>query len=240
MEEEEEKKFGETSVRSYTPEVAPVVEDRIGGSHQENVNFTGGEEAVLRNDNAVSQGVQSASLIGDEEQFEPLSLKNQNNSTMKSHVDQVDSNRSSNSDYERRSSGEFEEYSQHLTKTYGMEYDSSSMSEPRHDRSTSSPGPERQIDYTIKHSSSATCLDSVFYADSGYSPLGSPIKPKPKAAMPNVSPELLHLVDSAIMGKPESLDKLKNIVARAETFGSGEDTESIPFLVVDSLIATMG
>ncbi|KAE8660843.1 hypothetical protein F3Y22_tig00116951pilonHSYRG00951 [Hibiscus syriacus] len=58
--------------------------------------------------------------------------------------------------------------------------------------------------------------------------------------MPNVSPELLHLVDSAIMGKTESLNKLKNIVAGSDTFGSEEDMDSIPFLVVDSLIATMG
>ncbi|XVF22675.1 hypothetical protein REPUB_Repub12eG0191500 [Reevesia pubescens] len=240
MEEEEEKQFGETSVRgSDTPEVAPVVEYRIEGSHQENVNVTGGEEAVLRNDNSVSQEVQFTSLVVDEDQFEHVSLENQDK-TRESHGGQVDSNRSSNSDYERRSSGGFEEYSQHQTMAYRMEYDSSSMPEPRHDRSTSNPEPERQTDYTIRQSSSATCLDSVFYADSGYSPFGSPIKPKPKAAMPNVSPELLHLVDSAIMGKPESLNKLKNIVAGAETFGSGEDMESISFLVVDSLIATMG
>ncbi|KAK6285550.1 hypothetical protein POUND7_011729 [Theobroma cacao] len=241
MEEEEEKKFGETSVRgSDTPEVASVVEDRIGRSYQQNVNVTDGEEAIVRNDNAVPQGAHSASLIGDEDQFEPVSLENQDKAAGESHGGHVDSNRSSNSDYERGSSGGVEEYSEHLTRTYGKEYDSSSMPEPWHDRSTSSPGPERQTDYTIKQSSSATSLDSAFYADSVYSPLGSPIIPKAKAAMPNVSPELLHLVDSAIMGKPESLDKLKNIVSGAETFGSGEDMESIPFLVVDSLIATMG
>ncbi|XVE77007.1 hypothetical protein DITRI_Ditri13aG0027300 [Diplodiscus trichospermus] len=212
MEGEEEKKFGETSTGSGAPDVAPVVEDKIREFHQERVNFTGDEEAVLRNDKAAGE----------------------------SYGAQVDSHQSLNSDYDRDSFGEFEEYSQHVTRMYGMEYDSSSMPEPRHDRSTSSPGPERQTDYAIKHSRSANCLDSVFYADSVCSPLGSPIKLKPKAAMPNVSPELLHLVDSAIMGKPESLDKLKNIVAGTEIFGSGENMESIPFLVVDSLIATMG
>ncbi|GMI75865.1 Beach-Domain Homolog C2 [Hibiscus trionum] len=71
--------------------------------------------------------------------------------------------------------------------------------------------------------------------DSGYS-LGSPIKPKPNAD----SPELLHLVDSAIMGRPESLEKLKNFVSGVETFESREDVDCIPFLVVDSLIDTMG
>ncbi|KAB2070178.1 hypothetical protein ES319_A08G139300v1 [Gossypium barbadense] len=76
--------------------------------------------------------------------------------------------------------------------------------------------------------------------DSGYSSLGSPIKPKPKADMPTVSSELLHLVDSAIMGRPESLEKLKNIVSESESFGSKEDVDCSPFFVVDSLIATMG
>ena len=58
--------------------------------------------------------------------------------------------------------------------------------------------------------------------------------------MPNVSPELLHLVDSAIMEKLDSLDKLKNVISGVENFGDGEEAESIAFLVVDSLLATMG
>ncbi|TYG44392.1 hypothetical protein ES288_D11G094600v1 [Gossypium darwinii] len=224
MEEEEEKKFGETSVKSFDTHEIGAVEDRIGGSHQDNA--TGGEESILKNNNAVSQEVHSATPIGDEDQFEPVSLENQDKAAGEFQDDQVDSNRSSSSDYQRQFSV--------------MEYDSSSMSGPRHDSSASSPGPERQTDYQIKQSISETGLDSVFYADSRGSPLGSPTTSKPKAAMPNVSPELLHLVDSAIMGKSEGLDKLKNIVSGAETFESVEDMESIPFLVVDSLIATMG
>ncbi|KAG4119536.1 hypothetical protein ERO13_D11G087000v2 [Gossypium hirsutum] len=224
MEEEEEKKFGETSVKSFDTHEIGAVEDRIGGSHQDNA--TGGEESILKNNNAVSQEVHSATPIGDEDQFEPVSLENQDKAAGEFQDDQMDSNRSSSSDYQRQFSV--------------MEYDSSSMSGPRHDSSASSPGPERQTDYQIKQSISETGLDSVFYADSRGSPLGSPTTSKPKAAMPNVSPELLHLVDSAIMGKSEGLDKLKNIVSGAETFESVEDMESIPFLVVDSLIATMG
>ncbi|TYJ08697.1 hypothetical protein E1A91_A11G092100v1 [Gossypium mustelinum] len=225
MEEEEDKKFGETSVKSFdTHEIGSAVEDRIGGSHQDNA--TGGEESILKTNNAVSQEVHSATPIGDEDQFEPVSLENQDKAAGEFQDDQVDSNRSSTSDYQRQLSV--------------MEYDSSSMSGPRHDSSASNPGPERQTDYQIKQSISETGLDSVFYADSRGSPLGSPTTSKPKAAMPNVSPELLHLVDSAIMGKSEGLDKLKNIVSGAETFESVEDMESIPFLVVDSLIATMG
>ncbi|KAF8108563.1 hypothetical protein N665_0108s0096 [Sinapis alba] len=64
--------------------------------------------------------------------------------------------------------------------------------------------------------------------------------PKPKATMQNVSPELLHLVDSVIMGKPESLHKLKNLVNGVEKFEPEEDPETTAFLVIDSLLATMG
>ncbi|KAK4801536.1 hypothetical protein SAY86_022023 [Trapa natans] len=67
-----------------------------------------------------------------------------------------------------------------------------------------------------------------------------PQKVKPRATITNVSPELLHLVDSVIMGKPESLDKLKNIVSGYENFESGDEMDSIANLVVDSLLATMG
>ncbi|KAK9002309.1 hypothetical protein V6N11_024993 [Hibiscus sabdariffa] len=208
MEEEEEKKFGETSARS----------DRIGGSHQGNVNYTTGEEALLRNDNAVRRGLH--------DEPDPVSLKNQAIAAGESHGDHMDSSQSADLDSDRCSSEGFEEH------------DSSPI--PFHDRSNSSPGSARQTDFSIRQSSSATCLDHAFYADSGCSPHDSPRKPKPKVVMPNVAPELLHLVDSAIMGKPESLDKLKNIVAGVETFGSVEDMDSIPFLVVDSLIATMG
>ncbi|GMI74078.1 Beach-Domain Homolog C2 [Hibiscus trionum] len=228
MEEEEENKFGETSAWS----------DRIGVFHQDNVNYTTREESVLRNDDAVSQGFHSAPMIGDHDKSDPVSLENQAIAAGEYHDERADPNQSADLDYDRCSSDRFDEYSQNLTRMYCVGHDSLPI--PLHDRSNSSPGPARQTHFSIKQSSSATCLDYVFYADSGCSPNDSPRKPKPKAAMPNVSPELLHLVDSAIMGKPESLNKLKNIVAGAETFGSEEDMESIPFLVVDSLIATMG
>ncbi|TXG62849.1 hypothetical protein EZV62_009843 [Acer yangbiense] len=70
---------------------------------------------------------------------------------------------------------------------------------------------------------------SYYHGDIGYSPMGSPAKPKAKAAMPIVSTELLHSVDSAIMGKPESLDKLKNFVNGVESFGTGEEAEGMLF-----------
>ncbi|XP_048634258.1 BEACH domain-containing protein C1-like [Brassica napus] len=89
-----------------------------------------------------------------------------------------------------------------------------------------------QVSLKEETSLSSTSLDPL---------VQSPHRPKPKDTMQNVSPELLHLVDSAIMGKPESLDKLKNIVTGVESFGSADDdAETIAFLVIDSLLATMG
>ncbi|CAH8356562.1 unnamed protein product [Eruca vesicaria subsp. sativa] len=67
-----------------------------------------------------------------------------------------------------------------------------------------------------------------------------PQSPNPKVTMQNVSPELLHLVDSVIMGKPESLHKLKNLVNGVENLEPGDDPETTAFLVIDSLLATMG
>ncbi|XP_048496955.1 BEACH domain-containing protein C2 isoform X2 [Beta vulgaris subsp. vulgaris] len=100
-----------------------------------------------------------------------------------------------------------------------------------HERDSSSAGHARET------SSSGTSLDVD--AGSGFSRSVSQQKLRPKASMSSVSPELLHLIDSAIMGKPESLDKLKNIVTGIEAF-SDEDNDTISFLVIDSLLATMG
>ncbi|GER41457.1 WD-40 repeat family protein / beige-related [Striga asiatica] len=112
----------------------------------------------------------------------------------------------------------------------------------RHDRHYSSPGPERDSNYDARESLSSASLDSALhlYGDAGYSPVDSPPKLKAKQDMPNVSPELLHLVDSAIMGKAESLEKLKNVVCGVESFGGGEEAVAMAYLVVDSLLATMG
>ncbi|KAL2892359.1 BEACH domain-containing protein C2 [Bienertia sinuspersici] len=91
----------------------------------------------------------------------------------------------------------------------------------------------------MSYPSTSTSIDGN--TRSGFSSAESlkKVKPKPKAARSSVSPELLHLIDSAIMGKPESLDKLKNIVTGVDAFGD-EDNDSVSLLVIDSLLATMG
>ncbi|KAB1227601.1 hypothetical protein CJ030_MR1G017398 [Morella rubra] len=151
----------------------------------------------------------------------------------------VFSDRSSDSDILKHPSDRFEDASQ-LSGTFGEEIDSSAVAEMKHDHAVPCPGPERQVCHTLKHSSTSTSLDSAANSYVAYSPISSPPKARPKAVMPNVSPELLHLVDSAIMGKPESLDKLKNIVRGEENFGSGDEMDSIAFSVIDSLLDTIG
>ncbi|KAK1376275.1 BEACH domain-containing protein C2 [Heracleum sosnowskyi] len=90
-------------------------------------------------------------------------------------------------------------------------------------------------------------LDSTLHLheDGGISHVGSSNrpKPKPKLDMSNLTPEILHLVDSAIMGKPESMDTLKDIVSGSESFENEDaeaQAENIALLVVDNLLATMG
>ena len=90
-----------------------------------------------------------------------------------------------------------------------------------HDNLSYSPGSEGHFALTPKDFSSSISFDS-----SGYSIVNSPPKPRNKHEKPNVSPELLHLVDSAIMGKPEGMDKLKNIASGVEIFESGEEMDS--------------
>ncbi|XP_057980626.1 BEACH domain-containing protein C2 isoform X2 [Malania oleifera] len=215
-------------------------EKSIGTSHQESVNIVSGEGDDIRNDNVALQGVNSVTTVVDEDQFEPVSLKDQDKDTGESQSDLDDLNRSFNSENVKQFSSDIEEISELSSGKFSTEFDASPTAEMQPDHTSLSPLPGKQSGHSIKQSSSSTSLESILYGDSGYSPVGSPPKPRPKPVMPNVSPELLHLVDSAIMGKPESLDKLKNVVSGIESYGNGQETENIALLVVDSLLATMG
>ena len=236
MEEEEEvKEVREISEKdSDGNELISGVQGRIGSS-QRVINGIGTE---IGNTIVGPLGVDSVAAVMDEEQFEQVSLKDQEKSVDGSlGGGDFESNRSSSSDHVRHSSDRFHDGSQ-LSGMSGAEIDSSPVAEMKHDYPISGPGRERQVGH--KKSSSSTSFDSSVYTDAAYSPISSPPRPRPKPVMPNVSPELLHLVDSAIMGKPESLEKLKNVVTGEENFGSGDEMDSIAFLVVDSLLATMG
>uniref|UniRef100_A0A803LI05 Uncharacterized protein n=1 Tax=Chenopodium quinoa TaxID=63459 RepID=A0A803LI05_CHEQI len=92
---------------------------------------------------------------------------------------------------------------------------------------------------SVGHMRSSSSTKNDVNTESESSPVVLQPKLRPKGSMSTVSPELLHLIDSAIMGKPESLDKLKNIVTGVEAF-SDEDSDAMSLLVIDSLLATMG
>ncbi|KAK6920234.1 BEACH domain, partial [Dillenia turbinata] len=174
----------------------------------------------------------------EEDNFEAVSLKDQENHGGEHREGLVDLGLPSDLDCVKDSSG-IEESVVFSFGPVATEMDSSPVSDTQQDYFDSSPG---HLGHGIMHSYSSNSLDSSsgYHGDTLYSPVDSPSKSKPKSVMPNVSPELLHLVDSAIMGKLESMDKLKNIVSGAESFGNGEETDVIAVLVVDSLLATMG
>ncbi|KAJ4952485.1 hypothetical protein NE237_029317 [Protea cynaroides] len=205
-----------------------------------------GYGAELEND-WVMQGVSSMSTVaasedwdrtGDgEDQFEPVSLKDQEKNTLDSQGN-VDSVRYSNPDNVSQSSN-VAALESHTGKAELDSY----LDVDTQDHSCESPASEGRDAPGLRQSSSAISFDSssVVYGEAGYSsPVASPTEPQPKPVIPNVSPELLHLVDSAIMGKPESLEKLKAVVCGKQSFGGAEEIDCVAVLVVDSLIATMG
>lgn len=239
MEEEENQETVERSGSDSDFQECSTVDERVGTSNIEHVGITG--------DNADDIGSKvdlgRVDYVDKDDLFEHVSLKDQEKHVGDFHGTHVDLNQSSNSENLRPSSAGSEDTFEFSFRKGHLELESPQAAAIHHDRHSSSPGPERQSPRFLTQSSSSTSLDSALYTygdGGGYSPVSSPQKPKPKPVMPNVSPELLHLVDSAIMGKPESMDNLKNIVSGIESFGNGEEAESIAFLVVDSLLATMG
>ncbi|KAJ4848486.1 BEACH domain-containing protein C2 [Turnera subulata] len=232
MEEEEEKK--ETV---EVPQVGSSKAEDGGGTFEDKKgDASSGSQVKIADDNVVVHEVGTAATAVDESQFEQVSLKDQERT---GDVSYVDSNRLSNSGSEKYSSPRYEDVSQNFSRGSGADDYGSPTSGSQDGHGMYSPGREDQSGYGIQQSISQNSFDSAYFVDA-YSPAGSPQRHKPKTARPTVSPELLHLVDSAIMGKPEGLEKLKNIVSGAESFGSGGEAEGIAYLVVDSLLSTMG
>ncbi|WVZ17168.1 hypothetical protein V8G54_010150 [Vigna mungo] len=123
----------------------------------------------------------------------------------------------------------------YLSGVYSTEGNLYPVPDMPHDHLTSSPGSEGHCGHTDNEYPS-----SANFCSPTYSSVSSPQKPWERNAGQNSSAELLHLIDSAIMGKPEGMEKLKNIASGVEIFGNGEEMDSVPFLIVDSLLATMG
>ncbi|XP_068488432.1 BEACH domain-containing protein C2 isoform X2 [Phaseolus vulgaris] len=233
MEEMEETKDIKISNELDSDEIVDSgVKQFIESPHQENVisSSSVGVELIDERDNLQEQVIDSVTTAMDEDQFEQVSLKDQDKNN-----EYEDSNCSPGSDNKQHPFSGNAENSRYSFGSNSMENDSSPVADVHHDNLSYSPGSEEHYGHTSKHFSA-----SINFNSSGYSTVNSPPKPKQKHAKPNVSPELLHLVDSAIMGKPEGMDKLKNIASGVEIFDGGEEMDSVPFLIVDSLLATMG
>ncbi|XP_057435514.1 BEACH domain-containing protein C2 isoform X2 [Lotus japonicus] len=234
MEEEEEPKEIKISGNELDTHVAvdSGVKQFVESPHQENINASSSFEIENVDDRVhlQEQGIDSADTVMDEDQFEQVSLKDQDKNN-----EFEDANRSSGSDIIQHPSGGSVEDSRYSSGSYSPEYDSSLVADLHLDNLSYSPESEGQFGHTNNQFTPSISFDSP-----GYSNVNSPPKPRQKHAKPNVSPELLHLVDSAIMGKPEGMDKLKNIASGVEVFESGEEMDSMPFIIVDSLLATMG
>ncbi|XXG76013.1 hypothetical protein AAC387_Pa08g0457 [Persea americana] len=112
-----------------------------------------------------------------------------------------------------------------------------------HESPHASMGLENLSDRDIKPSLSLGSPDSSmgFTGDSVISsPFASPQKPKTKPSMPNVSPELLHSVDSAITGEPSGLENLRGVVSCNNKPAQDKEVVDIAFMVVDALLVKMG
>lgn len=208
------------------------VEQVVESARKENVN-TGsdiGDGKANEKVHVQGHGTDSETRDTDEGRMEHVSLKDQEKNS-----EHVDSNRHSGLDNVQHSfDGNAEDF-KYSTGMYSTECSSSPVANMQHDHHSYSPGSERHFGHMNKE-----YAPSGSFASPEYSPGTSPQKSGDKNAPINMSAEILHLVDSAIMGKPEGMEKLKNIASGVEFFGNGEEMEKVSFLIVDSLLSTMG
>ncbi|XP_058737236.1 BEACH domain-containing protein C2 isoform X1 [Vicia villosa] len=235
MEEEEEPKEIEISgnVLDSHEVVDSDIKQFVESPLQENVNGSNSFEVenVDERVHLQNQDVDCATTVMGEDQFEQVSLNDQDKNN-----ESEDSNQSPGSDKIHHPYDGYAEDSRYSSGSCSLEYDSTKVTDLHLDNLSHSPESEGSFGHTNKQLAPSISFDSTGYS----STITSPPNPRQKHAKPNVSPELLHLVDSAIMGKPEGMDKLKNIASGVEFFESGEEMDSVPFLIVDSLLATMG
>ncbi|XP_058085876.1 BEACH domain-containing protein C2-like [Magnolia sinica] len=195
-------------------------------------------------DDLVSQGVSSSNLIGEdwvgsprdeEDSFEQVSLKDHDGAMPGRLADAAPIQLSDVDNVSQAPDSSLGKTVAELDVTLAAD---------TQDNPSAGPGSAKFSDQGGKPSLSSVSFDSSsgFYGDIEFSsPVGSPQKPKIKPVMPNVSPELLHLVDSAIMGNPGCLEKLRGVVSGKENLGTEEgELESLSLAVVNSLLVTMG
>ncbi|KAL2233974.1 UNVERIFIED_CONTAM: BEACH domain-containing protein C2 [Sesamum indicum] len=232
MEEEETRDLKEISGKNHEMQKdGSGVDNNVGISEAASVKAHTHFEDKVGGDMLL--GVDSAPVL-DDNLFEHVSLKDQDNNGTEMNQS-LSPNEFSRSSIRNEDTFEFS-----FAGVESSGFDSPPDVAVHHDRHYTSHESERDSNYDIREPSSSASPDLHSYGDTGYSPVDSPQKPKPEQVKPNVSPELLHLVDSAIMGKAESLEKLKNIVSGVESFGGDVEAVAVAYLVVDSLLATMG
>lgn len=106
-----------------------------------------------------------------------------------------------------------------------------------------SPASQKSLNFSGKSFSSFHNSSFSFDGGSSFSsPLGSPLLHRGKAVLPNASPELMRLIDSAIQGSdPSSLEKLKKVVAEEKCERHEEGLMyNTSKVVVNVLLAKMG
>ncbi|KAH6830812.1 WD-40 repeat family protein / beige-like protein [Perilla frutescens var. hirtella] len=232
MEEEETKNHKENYGKDHeTQKEGSSLDDNIGISKAADMETDVGRADTVGGGTDL-EGVNADSPILDDDLFEQVLLKDKEKSG-------TETNQSLGPDDTRHSSiGSEDTFEFSFPNVPSPGFDS--PSDVGLDGHHSSLGLENDSNYDINESLSSASLDALHsYGDFGYY-ADSPQKPKSKPVAPSGSPELLHLVDSAIMGKPESLEKLKNVVSGVERFGGDNDAVAMAYLVVDSLLGTMG
>ncbi|CAN6466452.1 unnamed protein product [Victoria cruziana] len=171
----------------------------------------------------------------EEDQFEQVSLKDQERTVIES-TEKGGSRRSSASDAVSQFSGNDEAYGSPSLRLAEL---NSSMANAQDDHG-SSPGSAKHPAEMLKSVSSVSVDSASSQAGDSGSPLYSPPKARARPALPDVSPELVHLVETAIQGEADSLQKLGEIVTGEESVMGEEEVVGISRLVVDVLLATMG
>ncbi|XP_049936252.1 BEACH domain-containing protein C2 isoform X2 [Nymphaea colorata] len=171
----------------------------------------------------------------EEDQFEQVSLKDQERSAAESR-EKGGSMRSSGSDAVSQFSGIDEASGSPSIRLAEL---NSSMTNAQDDLG-SSPGSAKHPGGMLKSVSSVSVDSASSQAGDSGSPLYSPPKVRARPAIPDVSPELVHLVETAIQGDADSLEKLRETVSGEESVMREEEVVGISRLVVDVLLATMG
>eukprot|EP01018_Ginkgo_biloba_P016129 Gb_14861 [translate_table: standard] len=186
----------------------------------------------------------------EEDQFEQVSLKDpQERNVALEPASEEDTIRSSTSEKESPGFNDFTFSNTGGAKELSLDgqisasYREASLGDVQEDI-FGSPASEKSLNYSPQSFLSSFNNASSFSVDGGSglsSPIGSPLNQRGKPVLPNASPELMHLIDSAIQASDSSsLQRLRRVVCGEEALMQEEENENVFKLVVDVLLAKMG